>query len=116
MASRCAASMRCELLLEVVGEVVGIGRALVEEHVAHAFEQLTAPLERLEGVLEDREVALADDRLHLGELLRHPGLECGLEVLVADVGERRQPEGEGAGGGEGVVCGQVCGRSVTQSA
>ena len=97
---------RRELLLEVVREVVGVGRRLVEEDVAHALEQLAAALERLEGVLEDREVALAHDRLHLGELLGHAGLERRLEVLVADVGERRQPVREGAGGGERVVGGQ----------
>ena len=76
---------------------------LLKNTSATRLEQLAAALERLERVLEDREVALAHDRLDLGELLRHPGLERGLEMLVADVGERRQAVGEGAGGGEGIV-------------
>ncbi len=60
-------------------------RALVEEDVRDPVEQLAAALERLEGVLEDRESRLRHDRLDLGELLGHPGLEGGLEVLVADL-------------------------------
>ena len=47
------------------------------------------------------------------ELLGHARLERGLEVLVADLGERRQAVGEGAGGGEGIVGGRD---SVTRSA
>ena len=87
----------------------------VEWHLANAYRrlgitgrrELAAALERVEGVLEDREVPLADDGLNLTELLRHPCRERRLEMLVPDVGERRESEREGAGRGERVVGGEI---------
>ncbi len=81
---------RRELLFELVGDVVRVGRALVEEDPRDPLEQLPAALERHQGVLEGRRLGIREDRLDLGALLGHAALEGRLEVLVADVGERRQ--------------------------
>ncbi len=95
---------RRDLLLEFVGEVVTIRRALVEEDFGDPGEQLSRLL-KVDEVLEARHVAAAGDVLHLAQLLGHALDERGAEVLIPYLCERRQAEGEGAGGEEGVLVG-----------
>ena len=88
---------RRDLFFQFVGEVAAVGGGLVEEHGRDAGERLPAPLQREQRVLHRRRIRAADNRIDLGELLGEALIERRAVVLVADVGERRQPERQGAG-------------------
>ena len=82
---------------------VGVGRGQAPEHPAYAVEDPAGALQRDDRVREGgRGVAVGDHR-DLGQLLGHPGVQTGPEVLDGDVGERRQLVRQVAGGEERVV-------------
>jgi hypothetical protein len=57
------------------------------------------------GVLEARRLGLRPDGVQLQPLLGHGRLHRRHEVLGLDLIERRQPEGRGPGGQQGIVLG-----------
>ena len=68
---------------------VGVGRGQAPEHPAYAVEDPAGALQRDDGVREGGRGVAVGDHLDLGQLLGHPGVQTGPEVLDGDVGERR---------------------------
>lgn len=86
---------RCVLGFDLPQLGRGTGRQQVEEQVRRAGQQLPGPLQCDQGVLERRRGRVGGDRVDLGQLLRHSGVEGGPDVLCPDALERRQPERQG---------------------
>ena len=82
--------------------LVGIRGCHRGEHAQHARQQLSRPLERGERVVERRRLALRDDLANLAKLPRHPFLDRGRVVLVANQVEARRSERKRARRGEGI--------------
>ena len=82
---------------------VGVGRGQAPEHPAYAVEDPAGALQRDDRVREGGRGVAVGDHLDLGQLLGHPGVQTGPEVLDRDVGERRQLVRQVAGGEERVV-------------
>ena len=88
---------RRELRLEGVDRLVRVGGARIREHRQHAAEERARALERHERVLERGRRRILRDRLDLGALLAHAGLDRLAVVLGSHEGEQRQPVGERTG-------------------
>ncbi len=74
-------------LLDLLERVAGVGARHGGEHLVHARQELAAPLERHDGVVEGRRPLPAGDAGDLGELLRHARVDGGLVVAVVDLVE-----------------------------
>jgi hypothetical protein len=64
----------------------------IEEDRADLLQPPAAPLQRLDRIGKGWRLRIVLDPVHLGPFLRHGRLECGAEMLRADLVERRRLE------------------------
>jgi hypothetical protein len=86
-----------QLKLDLLQRGRGLARRQVAKERDDAGEVASGAVERGDRVGERRRVALAGDRVELGEMLAHRHGEGRCEVLGAHLRERRQTEGPGPG-------------------
>ena len=101
--------LRCLVLLHLLQGVVGIGLGQRGKHLAHARQQCARALQCDDGVIEGRRVVRVCDLLDFGDLLLHAFVDCGLEVGVLDLVERRRLVLQGAGVEERIFGHRGCG-------
>ena len=82
----------------------GVGVCLGDsiEGCHNAFEQPAALLHGDDGVVKTGNIGIVGDDLDFGLLLRHAGLDRGLEIFILDFVERRSLERQCTGREEGV--------------